>query len=1078
MKPVRWLAILIALAAATHVLAADPIRPRQPPGQTLPLKPARTLSIMTSTGTWMSADISRDGRTILFDMLGDLYTLPITGGTARQISSGLAFDAQPTVSPDGEWVAFVSDRSGADNVWVAKLDGSAARQISFGDDDTVLVSPAWSADGNTVFVSRFRADLNNYELWRYGLDGSETIVVPIKPAADSPRSMWRSTLSAAASRDGRHLWYARQTGGQDVATIGIWSIIRRDLASGAETVIITGTGARDADAETFFRPMPSPDGRSIAYGTHIGGRTDLRLRDLTTGEDRLLARAIDPDQAGASTWLDVLPRYAFTPDGGAIILNRNGGFRRIALDGQVTTLPLTINAKVAVGASTRRRIAETDVTKQNPVRARLAQAPALSPDGSRVAFSAMGGLYVQPVKGGAPMQLATGGDPAFQPSWSPDGRSIAFVTWSEAAGGGVWRVAADGSAPATRVDAAPAFFSVPAFLPDGATIVALRSSAQARRHSSFEYGALRSAELIAFDGGNTRVITRGMLGGKPHFVNGSNAIHILSEDGLIAVDPASGTRRTIAQVKGPGYYFIEGDVPVDDIRLAPDGRQLLVQSVQQAWLIERPETDGTTIELPATTLPHRRISTIGADYIDWNAAGTIAWSVGAQLNRLSSDSAPGARPDTTDLIVELPRDRSAGTLLLRGATALTMAGSDAAIPNADILIRDDRIAAIGPRGSFSVPADAAIRDLTGKIVMPGFIDVHDHIGNVRRKVLSTEEWGLRTRLAYGVTTSFDPSTLTIDMLTYQDMLDAGLMIGPRLRSTGTAIFSMHRFGSLDAVREVLHRYKDAYRLDNIKQYRTGNRRVRQWIAMAAREIGLMPTTEGALSMKLDLTQIMDGYAGNEHALTAVPLGGDVLALLKAMRTSYTTTLLITHGGAPAQDWYARNGDLAVDQRTRAFWPPEVITQKTGPRPSQPLSYYRFPAIAAGAAAVQRGGGLVGMGSHGDLPGLGYHWEMEAHAAGGMTPGEILHAATAGSAETIGRLDDLGTLEPGKLADLLILDADPRADIRNSKSIAQVMLGGRLYDSATLATLWPVARPAPTPWFAADSAQQWLPSPKD
>src|SRR6185312_11862844 len=176
---------------------------------------------------------------------------------------------------------------------------------------------------------------------------------------------------------------------------------------------------------------------------------------------------------------------------------------------------------------------------------------------------------------------------------------------------------------------------------------------------------------------------------------------------------------------------------------------------------------------------------------------------------------------------------------------------------ADILVVDDRIAAIGPRGSFAVPPGAAIRDISGKTVLPGFIDEHDHIGSVRREVLSLDEWDLKARLAYGVTTSFDPSTLTIDALEYQDLLDAGLMLGPRLRSTGPAVFSMNRFGSLDEVRAVLRRYRDAYGLRNLKEYRTGDRRVRQWVAIAARELGLQPTTEGALSLKLDLSQVID-----------------------------------------------------------------------------------------------------------------------------------------------------------------------------------------------------------------------------
>jgi len=273
---------------------------------------------------------------------------------------------------------------------------------------------------------------------------------------------------------------------------------------------------------------------------------------------------------------------------------------------------------------------------------------------------------------------------------------------------------------------------------------------------------------------------------------------------------------------------------------------------------------------------------------------------------------------------------------------------------------------------------------------------------------------------------------------------------------------------------VLLRYRDAYGLGNIKQYRTGNRRVRQWVAQAARELGLLPTTEGALSLKLDLTQIIDGFAGNEHALPAT-LEPDVLGLLADMRTSYTTTLMVTNGGSPGVDWFVAKRNPFENAKLARFWPPSVRRSKLLDREWVSLREQRFPAVAHDAARLAAMGGLVGMGSHGEAPGIGFHWEMEAHAIGGMAPMAVLHAATAGSAETIGRLDDLGTLEPGKLADLVILDRDPLADISNTTAIVAVMRGGTLYDGETLAELWPEPGPAPQPWFAGQGDETWLPA---
>jgi imidazolonepropionase-like amidohydrolase len=393
---------------------------------------------------------------------------------------------------------------------------------------------------------------------------------------------------------------------------------------------------------------------------------------------------------------------------------------------------------------------------------------------------------------------------------------------------------------------------------------------------------------------------------------------------------------------------------------------------------------------------------------------------------------------------------------------------DRVIENSDILIASGRIAAVGPRGSFETPAGAEIRDVTGKTIVPGYIDTHDHIADIRRDLLDMESWGLRARLAYGITTAFDPSSLTIDMLAYQDLLDSGLAVGPRLPQTGVALFSMQRFDSLDEVRAVLRRYRDDYRLRNIKEYRTGSRKVRQWIAQAALELGLQPTAEGALAMKLDLSQILDGYAGHEHALVATPLGEDFVQLMARSGTSYTTTLQITNGGPPAQDRFIAEQNPHDDRKFRRLTPHFASDQMTRRRQWREPGEYSYAAVAEGAARVQRAGGVVGMGAHGEMPGIGYHWELEAHAAGGMTPIEILRAATIGGATTIGRAAEFGSIEVGKFADLVILNGDPRADIRNARDIAAVMKNGRLYDDETLDPVWPEAPPLAAPWFASES----------
>jgi hypothetical protein len=401
--------------------------------------------------------------------------------------------------------------------------------------------------------------------------------------------------------------------------------------------------------------------------------------------------------------------------------------------------------------------------------------------------------------------------------------------------------------------------------------------------------------------------------------------------------------------------------------------------------------------------------------------------------------------------------------VLKGATVITMAEDASPLEKATVVIRDDRVVYVGDEAGAEIPDDAHRVDASGMFILPGFVDTHAHYRPLRR-ILDDNNWAFLANLAYGVTTGLDVQPSTTDILAYEDLIDAGLMIGPRALSTGPGIFSNNEFTSVDHAEAVLRRYKDHYGVRNLKSYLAGDRKQRQYIVQAAERLRLMPTTEGGLDMKLDLTHVIDGFSGNEHNLPLVNLYRDTVELVARSGIGYTPTLLVSYGGPWAENYFYTRESPYRDSKLRRFMPANTIAGRTQRIPWFLEEEFTFPALARQAAKIIRAGGRVGVGAHGQLQGLGYHWEMWALASGGLTPLEVLTAATRHGAGMIGVDEDIGTIEAGKLADLVVLRRDPLEDVRNTTEIEYVVKGGELFEAETLDKLWPEKVPLPDQWW--------------
>jgi hypothetical protein len=415
--------------------------------------------------------------------------------------------------------------------------------------------------------------------------------------------------------------------------------------------------------------------------------------------------------------------------------------------------------------------------------------------------------------------------------------------------------------------------------------------------------------------------------------------------------------------------------------------------------------------------------------------------------------------------LEVPRKTPKGTIVLRGATVVTMKGGkeDEVLKNADIVVENNRIKSVGAKAG--VPAGAKVFDVSGKTIVPGFIDTHAHWTEIRRGILDTQNWSFLANLAYGVTAGLDVQTSTNDMFAYQDLVDSGDILGQRAFSTGPGVFSDNNFQSMEEVKGVLTKYRKYYGTHNIKSYIVGNRKQRQYMVQASKELEMMPTTEGGLDLKLNLTHVIDGFHGNEHTLPITPLYNDVLQMFAKSGIAETPTLIVNYGGPFGEDYWFENTEVHDNAKLNHFVPHRVLDQRTKRRPGWfRKDEYEFPKLAAQMAKLVRASGVVGVGSHGEMQGIGYHWELWMLASGGMTPLEVLRCATVNGSKIIGRPADLGSIEPGKLADLLIMDKSPLSDIHNTNTIHWVMKNGELFEAETLDQVWPEQKKLEPLWF--------------
>jgi imidazolonepropionase-like amidohydrolase/Tol biopolymer transport system component len=1071
---------------------------RRDPTNTLPLVTTRTARFTTDQGTWISVDVSPDGATIVFDLLGDIYTVPMAGGKATRIIGGNPIDGQPRFSPDGRSLLFTSDRNGSDALWIADADGRRPRLLSA----TSAAYPAWTPDGRQVVAGNRLIDVR-------GGAGVQLTGVSTAPS-----------LTA----DGRYIWF--QSGTQAA---------KYDRRTGR---ISDRTGV----AGGALRPMVTRDGKRLAYFTRFEARTALVVRDLETGHEKWVAMGTQPETfvppppfvgqlpPGATPpppppppGIGPLPSSAWTPDETAIVTAFGGKLWRIDIaSGRRTQIPFSADVDQSLGALVKGTLDIGDSVIVREIRE-----PALSPDGRRVAFTALGKVYVMDLPNGAPKRLtATPGVVEMSPTWTPDGRAVAYATWVDADGGDIYIADAAGGTP-RNLTRAPALYTRLQYTRDGSRLVFARAPRRARTVMTDDAGvqprnaAGAGTELnlelrwIPATGGPQQSIAMvadvGVmpLGGLPQFTEDTSRVVYHDGSALVSVRWDGTDRKVVLANAAP------------ETILSPDGVHVLSRAGRRRhiYLFERPQVTDSIVIDPTTAQPNvpvRRLTRAGGDFPRFTIDGSKAvWSQGtslyvydvAQGDKATADSlaaaltrtgpasgdstrrpaggppaggASGAGADSAgrwspaydatryEIRIAAAADKPTGVVALRGARIVTMSGRNV-IENGDVVITGNRITAVGARGSVTIPRGARTIDMKGKTILPGYIDVHANLSAPSQAHRTVVPQYL-ANLAFGVTTTRDPESQTTDVFTYGDRVALGELLGPRIFATGpTVLDSAGILRTTADARNFVGAHSTVLRSGAARADLSATRPDRQRFLTIAKELGLTAVANGSPDFRKSLSAILDGYAAHLGAYEIFPLQDDVAKLIAESGLTYTPMLLGRLGARTGMEHILAAESPHADPKIRRFYYHKDLDRLTRPRTTwMAADEYPFADVASGAARIVANGGKVAVGSNGRVQGLALHWEMWLLSKGGMSTHDILRAATLFGAESIGAGAQLGSIEPGKLADLQVLDANPLVNIRNTNSVRYVMKNGRLYDANTLDQIHPVRRDLGKLWWTEEN----------
>jgi imidazolonepropionase-like amidohydrolase/Tol biopolymer transport system component len=1063
----KLLSILIAIISSTLISKAQDNKKwdiEKPSGT------SKTINFTTDEGTYMNVDVSADGKFIVFDLLGDIYKMPINGGKASLLAGGLAFEVQPRFSPNGKYISYTSDKEGGDNIWVMNVDGSEKKSVTK-ETFRLLNNAVWTPNSEYLIARKHYTgtrSLGAGELWMYhtsgGLDG-----IQLTKRKNDQQDLGEPWVSP----DGKSIYYSEDISAGPFFQYNkdpngeIYAIKKLNLETSEIEKITGGSGGA-------IRPQISPDGNLLAFVKRDRLKSVLYIQNLATGEEYPVYQDLSKDQQEAWAIFGVYSNFNWTPDNRYLIFYAKGKIRKVdIITLAAEEIPFTVEVKQTITDALHfEQKIYTDEFEVKMIRQLVT-----SPDGKKVIFNAAGYLYTKDLPNGKPERLTVGTDWEFDPSFSNDGKFLLFTTWNDEQRGNILKYEFKTKLTST-INIERGFYYSPKFNNKGDKVIYRKGVGN--DVLGFIYGKNAGIYLADLTTLETKLISK--QGIKPSFNVTDDRIYFQASEAdkkaFKSCDLNGGTLRT--------HYtstYANAFIP------SPDGKWMAFNELFNVYITPL-VTTGTPLDLSSSNkaLPIKKVTRDAGSYIHWgNNSKTLHWTLGPQYftraikNSFTFvDGAPDKLPavDTVglDIGLKLKFDKPEGRIALKGARIITMDGSEV-IENGTIIINQNKIEVVGNQLDVAIPADAKVIDVTGKTIMPGIVDAHAHLRTSPDGVSPQQDWSYYANLAFGVTTSHDPSSNTEMVFSQSEMLKAGTLVGPRVYSTGTILYGAEGdfkavVNSLEDARSHVRRMK-AVGAFSIKSYNQPRREQRQQFIQAARELKMEVVPEGGSTFFTNMSMIADGHTGIEHNIPVLPVYKDVYSFWNASKTGYTPTLIVSYGSQSGENYWYDRTNVWENERLMSYVPKEIVDSRSRRRNTSEYGDYGHIDVSKVVNELAKGGTKINLGAHGQLQGLGAHWELWMLTQGGMKPIEAIRAATLNGAAYLGMDNEIGSLQKGKLADLIILNANPLDDIRNSEKIKYTMVNGRLFETETMNEVGTREKPRNKFWWQFSRGENYI-----